>query len=59
MVDIYNREEQIRNEVACIEQSTLSPKEYIRVHGAFFSLAQIYRYRAKFKMEGMVGLRDI
>ena len=53
-----NREEQIRKEVAHIEQSTLSAKEYIEHYDVSFSLAQFYRYRAKFNKEGTVGLRD-
>lgn len=53
-----NREKQIKSEVARIEQSTLSAKEYIRRYGASFSLAQFYRYRTKLSKEGVIGVRD-
>ncbi len=52
------REEQIKLEVARIEQSTLSAKEYIQRYGASFSLVQFYRYRHQLSREGITGLRD-
>ncbi|MBA7528600.1 hypothetical protein ES705_20788 [subsurface metagenome] len=55
---INDRENQIMEAVARIEQSGLSPSEYIERYGAPFSIAQFYRYRAKLLKEGADGLRD-
>jgi len=52
------REEKITKAVARVERSRLSPKEYIRRHGAPFSVAQFYRYRSRLSEEGEEGLRD-
>ena len=55
---VNDRENQIMVAVARIEGSELSPCEYIKQHGAPFSIAQFYRYRAKLLKEGAAGLRD-
>lgn len=57
-MSISNREEQLCEEIARIEQSTLSPAEYIQRYGASFSLAQFYRYRAQLSKQGVIGLKD-
>ncbi|MDP6677108.1 MAG: helix-turn-helix domain-containing protein [Pirellulales bacterium] len=53
-----DRESQIMDAVARIEQSDLSASEYIKLNGAPFSIAQFYRYRSRLLKEGADGLRD-
>ena len=52
------RDEEIAEIVAYIERSPLSVEEYIQQNGVPFSLAQFYRYRARFTSEGKDGLSD-
>jgi len=52
------REDKIIKIVEKIEKSELSPTKYIQLYNVPFSIAQFYRYRAKFIQKGKEDLKD-
>jgi transposase len=55
---IITREDKIIKIIEKIERSELSPSKYIQRYNVPFSIAQFYRYRAKFFQKGKEYLKD-